>query len=191
MVYSTFDPQHIMQLIFIIIFLVLIFNMERLGLTKLFNKKPTPPSTKSTSTPNIKWILVGSGIFICLLLLIIENSGSISRQPTVPDSQAVIQSPAVSDLKSNTESDITVSPSHVILSRYSIGYDWKRADYQTKRQFCQTVAAAESKEFNHDFTADFYLDALDGFYSSSDPSVMKENINRVVGMTTAVAIGNQ
>ena len=179
-----------------LIFLFAVYLAFHKQINSWFRAPSQQPSQEAKASPspkpkslNIKWVLIGTGIFIYLLLLIIEKSGSTSRQPAIPALQAVVQRPTGSDSESNTEPDITLSPSPVILNRYSTGYDWKKADYQTKRQFCQTVAAAESKEFNHDFTADFYMNALDGFYdNSSDPNILGENINRVVGMTTAVAI---
>ena len=86
-------------------------------------------------------------------------------------------------------------PSHsnggnITLTRYSTGYDWQRADLQTKRRFCEIVAAAISKEFRREFSGDFFHDALDTFYESSDPALLKQNINEIIGLTTAAALGN-
>ncbi len=84
--------------------------------------------------------------------------------------------------------DNTPKTSKVIFSKNSNGYDWQRADSQSKQQFCETTATAISKEFNRDFTADFYYNALDSFYNSSDANILNENIDQVVGLTTSAAI---
>ena len=114
-----------------------------------------------------------------------NNSNTTFESPSrsIPSQQA-IQTPAT------TGTDNTKS-SAVIFTSSSNGYDWEKADYQTKQQFCQTTAAAESKEFNHDFTADFYYSALDSFYSSSDPNILNENIHQVIGLTTSAALTGQ
>lgn len=79
----------------------------------------------------------------------------------------------------------------VSFTKDSNGYDWQRADSQSRQRFCETTAAAINKEFGRDFTADFYYSALDSFYNSSDANILKENIHSVVGLTTSAAIGSQ
>ena len=100
------------------------------------------------------------------------------------------QPPVVGNSDIN-QSDAIPKPSTVVITRYSTGFDWRRADIQTRQQFCQTIATAESKEFNHDFTADFYYDALASFYDSSDPKILGQNIHSIVGLTTSAALAGQ
>jgi len=119
-----------------------------------------------------------------------EQKTENEQASTSVSSEQTNQSPTATASDTN-QPEVIIKPSRVVFTEYSTGYDWKRADAQTKRQFCQTVANAESKEFNHDFTADFYYNALDSFYDSSDSSILGENIHKVIGMTTSVAIGDQ
>jgi ankyrin repeat protein len=96
------------------------------------------------------------------------------------------------ELSSNNEqSSVMTKANTVVFTKDSNGYDWQRAGLQTRQQFCETIAAAMSKEFKHDFTADFYYGALDSFYNSSDPNILKQNIHQVVGLTTSAAIAGQ
>lgn len=78
----------------------------------------------------------------------------------------------------------------VTFTRSITGYDWQRADAASKRQFCDTIAPAMSKEFKRDFSGDFYLEALDSFYKTSDPNVLKQNIHSVVGLVTSAAMNS-
>ncbi|HEY5296818.1 MAG TPA: hypothetical protein VIK59_02735 [Verrucomicrobiae bacterium] len=118
-----------------------------------------------------------------------SNASMESQSPPIPSQQAV-QTPVVA-VPDNKQSDVMPTPSTVVFTRNSNGHDWQRADFQTRQQFCQTIAAAESKEFNRDFTADFYYSALDAFYTSSDPNILGENIHTVIGLTTSAAISGQ
>jgi hypothetical protein len=120
-----------------------------------------------------------------------NNSNGVSESQSPPiSSQQTVQTPAVVN-SDNSQSDAVTKTGAVIFTRNSNGHDWQRADFQTRQQFCQTIAAAESKEFNHDFTADFYYSALDSFYSSSDPNILNENIHQVIGLTTSAALAGQ
>lgn len=95
------------------------------------------------------------------------------------------------NITNNQESNIMQKTGTVIFSKDSNGYDWQRADSQSRQQFCETIATAMSKEFNHSFTAGFYYNALDSFYNSSDANILNENIHQVIGLTTSAAIAGQ
>ena len=120
-----------------------------------------------------------------------NSNTSVENQSASIPSQQTAQAPVVVADSDNRQSDVTPKPSTVIFTRNSNGHDWKRADFQTRQEFCQTIADAESKEFNHDFTADFYYSALDAFYNSSEPNILGENIHTVIGLTTSAAISGQ
>jgi len=150
------------------------------------------------ATPKRFFIFLGvAALSLQVLVLIIHNQDSSnnsnesfrSQSPSIA-SQQTAQTPVVAD-SDNSPSDVMTKSRAVVFTRNSSGYDWQRADSQTRRQFCQTTAIAESKEFNHDFTADFYYGALDAFYNSSDPNILGENIHTVVGLTTSAAISGQ
>lgn len=76
----------------------------------------------------------------------------------------------------------------VTFTRSSTGYDWQRSDTASKQQFCETIATAMSKEFKRNFSPDFYLEALNSFYSTSDPNIQKQNIHSIVGLVTSAAM---
>jgi hypothetical protein len=95
------------------------------------------------------------------------------------------------EIGSDEQSNGMTKTEKVVFTKDSNGYDWQRADLQTRQHFCETIATAESKEFNRDLTADFYYGALDSFYNSSDPNILNENIHHVVGLTTSAAIAGQ
>ena len=76
----------------------------------------------------------------------------------------------------------------VVFTRSSNGYAWRRADFQSKQRFCETTATAESREFGRNFTPSFYMDALDSFYSSSDASILNNNIHKIIGLTTSASM---
>ena len=146
-----------------------------------------------------KGFLVSTGI-IALFILIVgsnhngdssdnSNENAENQSPSI-SSQQIAQAPITAD-SVNKQSDVMTKPNTVVFTSNSNGHDWKRADFQTRQEFCQTIASAESKEFNHDFTADFYYSALDAFYNSSDPSILDENIHTVIGLTTSAAISGQ
>ena len=118
-----------------------------------------------------------------------SNASVESLPPPIP-SQQTAQPPDIAGTN-NTQSGVITKPNPVIFTRNSNGHDWQRADFQTRQQFCQTIATAESKEFNHDFTTDFYYSALDSFYNSSDPNILGENIQTIIGLTTSAALQGQ
>jgi hypothetical protein len=161
--------------------------------------------TRKNNVSEGKALFVGAIAFTAIWVLFIsafkenpnENvSSSTSDSPqqpvpvVVPETNSNALAPVTESI-TNDETNAAPQTFPVIFTKDSNGYDWRRANFQSRHQFCETVAEAESKEFNHEFTADFYYGALDSFYDSSDPNILEQNIHQIVGLTTSAAMANQ
>jgi hypothetical protein len=156
----------------------------------------TPQEPKPETSPRIAHPKVAIAIAAALIILaLIAFSTNSSKAPiTSTDQTTDFQQSSVSAIPEQTgqvAATTTPPPSTTTSRKLNNGYDWQGADFQTRQEMCKTIAAAESKEFNHDFTADFYYSALDNFYSSSDPNILNENIDKTVGIITSMELSGQ
>ena len=57
-----------------------------------------------------------------------------------------------------------------------------------KPSYC-SMLAGKLKHLKPDITGDFLYDALNAFYASDDPNILKQKITEIVGLTVGMSAG--
>ena len=153
---------------------------------------------KGTNKNASPYVLIFGAFFLPIIVFAIfakialqfedDNSPKNGANARVNDSSFNSQQPESANSQPANPNLGKTTPSSGTLARFSTGYDWKRADDATKREFCDKMATAMSREFHRSFTGDFFYSALETFYDSSDPNILREKVIEIVGLTTTAAI---
>jgi hypothetical protein len=109
--------------------------------------------TSSSGDAGCLPVVVAVIVFLAIVILV----NSIS-DPFKPEKVIISDTSSIADpLKPRR---VTISDTQVTFTSASNGHDWRRADQDTKRKYCERMATTMSQNFKRNFTADFFMGAL-------------------------------
>lgn len=140
------------------------------------NARVSQMATHRKLSPN-EWTSIFCFIFALIVWVYIEISKNSSRSSSGSSSSYEYTPSTSSSSSSSSGSSSTVWTSS------SNGYTWNKASYSSKMDICRGMASVSSKGNS----ANFYYDAFENFYDSTDPSILSTSMEDAYRLVEAAS----